>query len=122
MKTSIPPIPENWINQQFGQYPDGAPGVDYFRGDIDGGLWVDCLLYRDGDGKVRGVLNHFPVDIPPEKKGNFLVLVARDYRGRGIGSALLKEACKRWDISLGRQNYTKQGVQFVKGYLSKTRQ
>jgi hypothetical protein len=78
----IKPIPEGWIDRQFAQYPDGPLGISYFRGDMSGDieedLWVDCLLYRDDSGKVRRIFNYFPVETPPEMKGNFLVMVHPD--------------------------------------------
>ena len=118
---TIPSFPEPWIDQQLAQYPQsGSPGISYFRGDLPSGLWVDCLVYRDNNGKARAVLNHFPVDTPPwEQRGNILILVAQEWRRRGIGTALLKEALTRWDIPLERQKSTKDGARFVKRYLQR---
>lgn len=111
---NIPTFRENWISEQLAQYPAGARGISYFRGDVNQECWVDCLLYRDAGGAVVGVFNYFSVDIPPyEQKGNFNILVASDWRRNGIATALLNEAVKRWNISFVQQRCTPDGAAFL---------
>jgi len=104
---------DDWWDQQVGQYPrKGPPGLSYFRGEMGGpdDWYVDCLLWRDKKGKLLGVVNHYPVDMPPhELKGNINVMVDPAHQGEGIGKTLLKAAIKRWDVNLDQQNWTPKG-------------
>jgi GNAT superfamily N-acetyltransferase len=116
------------IQEQLDQYPEkGPPGISYFKGEIDHGCWVDCLLWRDEHGKLRGVLNRFPMHIPPERvgrfmiagerKGNIFILVDPDWQRRGIATALLDQARSRWKIKFEQQEYTPDGAAFIAYYL-----
>ena len=65
---------------------------------------------------MRGILNHFPADIPgpfPERAGNVTIMVDPRFRRKGIGSKLLAEAMRRWHIDLANQDYTPLGWAFV---------
>lgn len=108
------------FESQVKQYPeDGPKGISYFAGEQPEGI-VDCLLYRDKSGKVRGILNHYPVDFPPhEKAGNLNVFVEARFQRKGIASKLLAEADKRWRIDWEQQNYTEAGAHLVKKYLER---
>lgn len=103
-------FPGVWA-QQVKQYPaKGTAGISYFKGELDSDRHVDCLLYRDAKGKLVGVLNHYPFDMPPyEFKGNVNVMVSPKHQGAGIGKALLKDAMKRWGVNLSQQNWTPSG-------------
>lgn len=110
----IPALPDWAWESQKDQYPTSGPeGISYFKGEIDARTWVDCLLYFKG-GQLVGVLNHFPKDMGPERKGNVLVLVDPAFQRQGIGSALLTEAVKRWDVDPHRQDHTPAGKAMVK--------
>lgn len=87
----------SWESQAV-QYPaDGPPGISYFRGQLSDELHVDCLLYRDKNGELIGILNHYPSDIPPhERAGDENIWVHPGHRRQGVGSALLLEARVRW--------------------------
>ena len=107
----IPAMPEWAILSQFTQYPqDGPDGISYFKGVIDADRHVDCLLLRQ-DGKLVGVLNHYPIAFPEadEQKGNVTLLVLKPHRRTGVGTALLNEAIKRWNVNLKRQDTTPGG-------------
>lgn len=111
---SIPSFPDSAILQQFKQYPQGGPaGLSYFKGEINSELYVDCLLFRKG-GELVGVLNHYPKDMGPERKGNVLLLVHPKHRGRGIGKTLWKEAQKRWGVKAKGQDTTPEGAAFLR--------
>lgn len=111
---SIPPIPDHLIPGQFSQYPQSGPdGISYFRGEINDQWYVDCLLYRK-DGELVGVLNHYPMDMGPERKGNVLVLVHPEHRREGIGRALWEEAKKRWNVVASGQDQTPMGRDFLR--------
>lgn len=82
--------------------------------------FIDCLLYRDEDGLLVGILNHYPdSNSEIEHAGNANIWVKPDHQRQGIGTALLKEAMRRWDLDLEQQNYTTQGVLFINGLLEK---
>jgi len=107
-------LPDDAIDWQLALYPkSGEPGISYFKGDLDTHRWVDCLLWRDEDGKLRGVFNYFQLPIHPERRGNFNVLVQVAWRRRGIATALLDEASRRWKLDFDQQKYTPDGAAFV---------
>lgn len=103
---------------QVGQYPARGPkGISYFAGVVPEGT-VDCLLYRDKSGKVRGILNYYATDFPPhERAGNVNVLVDPKWQRRGIASKLLSEAQRRWTINWEQQAYTEAGARLVQAFL-----
>lgn len=108
-------------DSQGKQYPaTGEPGISYFRGDVSDTVWVDCLLYRDDDGTLRGVLNHYPVDNDFERAGNFNLFVQPSHYRQGIGTALVTEADLRWDIDFAQQRYTPNGASLVAKYLTES--
>jgi len=115
----------NAINfySQVEQYPSkGKPGVSYFKGVIDDERHVDALLFRDNKGKIRGILNHFPIDFPGfEKKGNVTVMVDPDFQRQGIARKLFAEADKRWNINLKQQSYTESGRKFIQSIVKNPR-
>ena len=93
----------------------GPSGISYVKGELAATTHVNCLLYRDDDGVLIGVLYHYPQDVTPwEKAGNVNVLVDPAQQRRGIGSQLLREALRRWVIDLDAQDYTAAGRNFVK--------
>ena len=107
------------FESQVWQYPKSGPkGISYYRGDLQG-AFVDCLLYRDKSRKVRGILNHYPVDFIKEKAGNVNIFVEPRFQHKGIASKLLAEAQRRWTIDLSRQHYTPVGAAFANAYLSR---
>lgn len=112
---------DRFWTEQTAQYPEkGPPGISYFKGDMGGGEYVDCLLHRDEDGYLNGVLNHYPFDFPPhEQKGNVNVMVPTDARNQGIGTALIAEADRRWDIDWDQQTYTQSGLILVQKFYKK---
>lgn len=103
----------SWESQAR-QYPETGPaGFSYFPGETEAGT-VDCLLYRDISGTLLGILNYYPMDFPPwEKAGNVNMWVMPSRQRQGIGSALWKEACNRWDIALEGQRFTVAGARLA---------
>lgn len=111
----------SWESQSE-QYPLlGKKGcISYFAGEVPGyAKPVDCLLFRDSGGYVRGILNYYPIDFPPfEEAGNLMVMVAPRQQGKGIGSALLDEADRRWGpLDLAQQKYSRTGLVLVASWL-----
>lgn len=107
---------------QVVQYPRlGAPGIEYFAGkDEHHPVPVDCLLFRGEDGLIRGILNHYAIDYPPhEKAGNINLFVDPAHHREGIGTALVREANRRWGpINWNQQRYTAAGVELAHRLIS----
>jgi GNAT superfamily N-acetyltransferase len=75
------------------------------------------LLWRDDWGELRGILTYFPIDYPcGDKAGEFMAVVDPAYRRRGVATALLAEAVRRWQIDLTKQRYTREGAAFAKSF------
>jgi GNAT superfamily N-acetyltransferase len=112
------PFVYSWQSQAE-QYPDtGEVGISYFKGDVGRDKWVDCLLYRGEGGELMGILNYYPFDFPPyEVKGNVNIWVNPDFQRLGIGTKLVEEAMKRWEIDFEQFKYTPQGHKFVISFL-----
>jgi GNAT superfamily N-acetyltransferase len=106
-----------WENQAR-QYPEQGNGIEYFQGYYGKGLWVDCLLYYGSDRQLLGILNHYPFEMfPYQKKGSINIQVRSDKRRRGIATALLNEAIKRFRVNLKKQEYTPTGRNFIKSFM-----
>lgn len=112
------PNPAYSFESQARQYlPLGEPGIGYFAGVIESHLPpVDCLLWRDTHGLVRGILNHYPIDYPPwEHAGNVNIWVHPDFQRRGIATALVDECEERWGpINFDQQQYSDSGLAFMR--------
>jgi predicted acetyltransferase len=125
--TKLPPFPKtiesymeyhqifNWQTQAK-QYPEHGKGIEYFKGEMKDGKWVDCLLYYGKDSNLKGVLNFYPFDFSHERKGNVNLEVKLSERRKGIATALLDEGIKRFQIDLRKQIYTESGRKFIKKY------
>ena len=125
-KTMKRAIPTNsivflWENQAR-QYPRYGTGITYFKGICEDNMWVDCLLYYGYDNELHGILNHYPFEMPPyQKAGSVNLQVRPDRRRKGIASALLDEAIKRFNVKLEDQEYTPDGERFIKNYVRSSR-
>jgi GNAT superfamily N-acetyltransferase len=99
-------------DSQVVQYPtDGPLGISYFKGEIDEERWVDCLLFRTETGELIGILNRYPFDFYPyEVVGNVNIWVHPDHQRKGIASALIRVAAKRWEIKVSQQRFTHAGL------------
>lgn len=131
-KRTFSPFEEIYSFQsQVVQYPQNGPsGISYFRGASpwmeEQGKWVDALLFRDDNGRVRGILNHYPFDlIDPEnpsvreERGNINIFIDPLYKNKRVGTALLDEAISRYDVDLNKQNYSTEGAAFINAYVRK---
>jgi hypothetical protein len=103
--------------KQAKQYPQNGSGITNFKGYVEDGKWVDCLLYYGEDNELHGILNHYPFELPPyQKRGSINLHVRLDKRRNGIATALLDEAIGRFQVSLRKQEYTPAGERFIKKY------
>ena len=103
----------SWESQANQYPPFGEPGVSYFKGDLPSGNYVDCLLWRDQGGILRGILNHYPFKSKWEEIGNINVWVQPGHRRQGIATALMEEAMNRWPIDMRQQRYSAEGAALV---------
>jgi GNAT superfamily N-acetyltransferase len=107
----------SWESQVW-QYPQkDSPGVHYYPGVLPDGRVVDCLLWYGSDRKLHGILNHYDEAFchpgSPEKPGNVNLWVDPAWQRMGIGTALVKDAMRRWDLDPEQQQYSTQGWALV---------
>lgn len=111
-----------WETQASQYPPTDEAGIRYFRGDIGGGRWVDCLLHYDESGELTGILNHFPRDIPPyEHRGGVNIWVRPDRRRQGIAGRLIVEGLERWDLRGDGQRFSSTGAEFARSMVVRLR-
>lgn len=109
--------PFDWTSQKRQYPPSGETGIGYFAGETEYGV-VDCLLWRDQMGILRGVLNHYSFPTPfGEHAGSVNIYVDPLFRRRGVATMLLDEARTRWVIDVEAQTYTEAGADFMVAYL-----
>lgn len=121
-KATIPPEQLYSWESQVCQYPyKGEPGVSYMEGPIGGGRIVHCLLFRNERGHVRGILNYFDdqfIDGEWQKPGDVNIWIHPKSHGQGIGTALWKEAVRRWNVRLETQDkMTPAGAKFAEALM-----
>jgi GNAT superfamily N-acetyltransferase len=109
---------------QVQQYPRfGVPGrISYFAGVVDSQTTpVDCLLWRDENGLLRGILNHYPIDYPPfERAGNVNLWVDPEWQKRGIGTDLVKKCIELYGpLKVEQQKYSRDGAEFITKLITK---
>lgn len=126
MDNFIEPIPHyaTFWEYCFENAPkNGKAGISYFKTHADPLTYAHALVYRNSEGKFVGFFEYFPIGTMPdangmrEENGNFNIWVDPKEWGKGIGTALLTEACKRWDINLEQQQYTALGYKLVRSYM-----
>lgn len=107
-----------WSSQVVQYERVGPPdAIIYVAGAVAPGKVVDCLLYYGPNGRLAGILNHYPVDMPPhEVKGSVNIWIDPECQRQGIGTRLLDAARARWTVDLDRQRYTDQGARFIVRY------
>lgn len=128
MEVEIIPPAYSWASQAKQYAEHGAPGVTLEQHMVDaetgdevfgvpaelagpGISVVDCLLYRDEDGSLVAILNHYDGKIPMEDADAVNLWVRPDRQRQGIGKMMTREAMKRWPgVKLENQRYTPSGV------------
>jgi GNAT superfamily N-acetyltransferase len=116
--------PEFQFSAQSRQYPRRGPrGISYFAGTTESDdTVVDCLLFRDKHGILRGILNYYATSIPPfETAGSVNIFVEPRFQRKGIATKLLRVALDRWPtINLDGQTYSTDGKKFITRFREAT--
>jgi GNAT superfamily N-acetyltransferase len=117
----------SWAGER-GQYDrpeinNRLPGIHHWTvpAELVDGTVIECLLHYSADpatggswsrdGVLTGILNYFPHGSPfKDEPGDVLVLVDPAHQRAGIGTALLREAVRRWQVDLHNQALTPAGV------------
>jgi GNAT superfamily N-acetyltransferase len=95
------------------RHPDSAAAAFVWRNDV---------LYRGEDGRLIGVLRHYPMGVRIARDllkapGEYSVAVLANYRRRGIGFALLEEADAKWGLDFRCQEFSPEGRALAVTYL-----
>jgi GNAT superfamily N-acetyltransferase len=101
----------------------GPPGISCCQTTLDFTVTLghaNCLLWRDGSGRLREALYYFPAGVPQFfASGEGLIAVHPSHRRQGIATALLDEALRRWRVHLLHQRFTPSGSQFMCAYVAR---
>jgi len=120
----------SWESQVCQYARRGEPGFTEEVHPLNGGT-VHCLLWRDQDGLLRGILNYYPTGahgetmthngvvfrMGGEKPGNANIWVDPRHRGKGIGTMVAREAISRYGIDITQQRFTPAGVALTEKLL-----
>jgi GNAT superfamily N-acetyltransferase len=80
---------------------------------------IDCLLYRDDEGALAGILNHYDGRNPMEKADAINLWVRPDMQRKGIAKELVLEAKRLWPaIKPQEQRYTPDGLKLLVSLLT----
>jgi GNAT superfamily N-acetyltransferase len=110
-----------WASQARQYAPTGEPGIHLEQHDVPGvrgPTVVDCLLYRDDDGQLLGIFNHYNENNLWQKPGSCNLWVHPDHQRKGIATDLLREADKLWELA-DQENYTPEGNAWIEGLVKK---
>jgi GNAT superfamily N-acetyltransferase len=112
-----------WQTQARQYAPTGDPGitVEHHNICIQGHYtMVDCLLYRDHDGTLIGIWNHYNENNPLQAPGSCNLWVRPDRQRQGIATALLRRADELWDLH-DQDTYTAEGNAWIEGLVAQGR-
>lgn len=110
---------DTWVSQVV-QFPkQGPPGYTFDRIDVEG-FTIERLTWRNRQGRLRGILYHYPElihqpgpfgPIELQKPGTANLFVDPGWQRRGIGTNLLALALWLWpDFDFGVQDFTRAGL------------
>ena len=108
---------ESQVEQYDKWNPPGITHRRYIEQFGRGETPVDCVLWSDNNGELRGILNFFPSGSDFDKPGQFNMFVDPKWKRKGIASQLLDEAINKYKIDLRIQIYTVEGALLVENYM-----
>jgi hypothetical protein len=108
--------PGGWYNEPVEYEGKGVPGGISHRYLEVGNtkIPVNYLLHHGDDGRINGILSHFPKGTPFEKPGSITVTVHPHHRDKGVGSKLLNTAVDKFGVDLEQQEYTPLGYELYR--------
>ena len=136
MKIQLIPPAFSWESQAKQYAESGAPGltleqhmvevktgIEVFDVAADlagpGVSVINCLLFRDDDGSLVAILNHYDGKNPLEAADAVNLWVRPDRQREGIGKMMTREAMKMWPgVKLEGQRYTPAGVYLLRSHGS----
>lgn len=102
------------------RFPDREPGGARYLDSLPDVARVDCLLHRDNDGTLSGILNRYDGKNPLEQLDAINVWVRPDRQRHGIATALVREAQEIWPgVTVEKQRYTQDGIRFLTALLER---
>lgn len=109
----------SWYSTPIEYEGKGVPGIGYQRKVLNEGsegreIPIDYLIHHGDDGRINGILSHFPEGTPFEKPGSITVTVHPAHREKGIGGKLVQEAEKRFGLKLDEQQFTPLGYEMYR--------
>lgn len=111
----------DWNSQACQYPPTGEPGITLISPTITiygHDTVVDCLLYRDDDGQLIGIWNHYHENNPEQEPNTNNLWVHPAHQRQGIATALLRRADELWDL-YDQADYTKEGNAWIEGLIAK---
>lgn len=108
--------PGGWYNEPVEYEGKGVPGgISHRYLEVGNGkIPVNYLLHHGDDGRINGILSHFPEGSPFEKPGSITVTVHPSHRDKGIGSKLVNTAVDKFGVDLEQQQYTPLGYELYR--------
>ena len=100
-------LEQHWVDTRTGQevqQPVGTPSHI---------TRIDCLLHREPDGSLSGILNHYNENCPLEQSGAVNIWVRPDRQRSGIATSLVMAANALWSLRVDDQRCTVDGVMLV---------
>lgn len=114
----VPNLAFSWESQAVQYAPKGEPGIHLEQHTV-GKTIIDCLLCRDQDGLLIGILNHYNEGSPLEKAGACNLWIKPECRRQGIAAVLLRDAWHRWSLDYEQQTWTPEGHAWLDGLVNK---
>lgn len=121
----IPTMHYTWESQACQYPPTGDPGITLLNVTLNKGksgeTVVACLLSRDGDGKLIGILNRYYENNPHQAPNTGNLWVNPNNQHQGVATGLLKEAARLWfgEGTLDEQTFTREGWSWVESLMRK---
>ena len=113
-------LESHWIEGSIERFPDREPGGAKYLNSLPNVARVDCLLYRDEDGALSGILNRYDGKNPLEQLDAVNIWVRPDRQRQGIATALLRDAKRRWPgVTVQKQRYTQDGLKLLTTLLKR---
>lgn len=122
----IPEMNYDWDSQAIQYAATGKPGVHletHTIGNGDSETEVDCLLYRDDDGQLIGILNHYNENNKLQKPDTGNLWVKPNCQHSGVATELLRAAANQWPDKVTEwfenQTFTTAGIAWIQSLVDK---